>query len=160
MNVGSETEPMTVAISTYLEPEQSHGLIDLLMEFKDCFAEKYEDMPRLSPDLVCHQLPTLPDKKPIQQDPQWMNADTIASVKEEVEKMHKSGIIRVAKYNEWLSNIVPVHKKNGKMRVCVDYRDLNTATPKDVFPIPVADLLVDAVARHEMLSFMDGTAGY
>ncbi|KAK9914412.1 hypothetical protein M0R45_038193 [Rubus argutus] len=59
-----------------------------------------------------------------------MNADTMTSVKEEVEKMHKSGIIRVAKYNEWLSNIVPVRKKNGKMRVCVDYRDLNNATSK------------------------------
>jgi hypothetical protein len=43
--------------------------------------------------------------------------------------MHKSGIIRVAKYNEWLCNIVHVRKKNGKMHVCVDYRDLNTATP-------------------------------
>lgn len=117
-------------------------------------------MPGLSPDLVCHQLPTLPDKKPIQQAPRRMNADIMASVKEEVEKMHKSEIIRVAKYNEWLSNIVPVCKKNGKIWVCVDYRDLNNATPKDVYPMPVADLLVDAVARHEMLSFMDGTAGY
>ena len=160
VNVGSESEPMTVAISTYLEPDQRQGLVSLLMEFKDCFAEKYEDIPGLSPDLVCHQLPTLPNKKPIQQAPRRMNADTMVSVKEEVEKMHKSGIIRVAKYNEWLSNIVPVRKKNGKMRVCVDYRDLNNATPKDVYPMPVADLLVDAVARHELLSFMDGTAGY
>ncbi|XP_024172220.1 uncharacterized protein LOC112178292 [Rosa chinensis] len=46
------------------------------------------------------------------------------------------------------------------MRVCVDYRDLNLATPKDVYPMPVADMLVDAVAGHELLSFMDGTAGY
>ena len=73
--------------------------INLLMKFKDCFAEKYEDIPGLSPDLVCHQLPTLPDKMPIQQAPRLMNADTMPSVKEEVEKMHKSDIIRVAKYN-------------------------------------------------------------
>ncbi|XP_024190383.1 uncharacterized protein LOC112194368 [Rosa chinensis] len=59
--------------------------------------------------------------------------------------MHKSGIIRVAKYNQWLSNIVSVRKKNGKMRVCVEYRDLNLATPKDVYPMLVADMLVDAV---------------
>ena len=100
INIGTDTEPMEVAISTYLEPEQRQGLIDLLLEFKDCFAEKYEDMPGLSPDLVCHRLPTLPDKKPIQQAPRRMNADTVVSVKEEVEKMHKLGIIRVAKYNE------------------------------------------------------------
>ncbi|KAL6175171.1 hypothetical protein ACLB2K_051814 [Fragaria x ananassa] len=74
--------------------------------------------------------------------------------------MFKSSIIKVAKYNEWLSNIVPVRKKNGKIRVCVDYRDLNKATPKDVYLMPVADMLIDAVAGHEMLSFIDGTAGY
>lgn len=84
----------------------------------------------------------------------------MALVKEEVKKMHKSDIICVAKYNEWLSNIVHVRKKNGKIRVCVDYRDLNTITPKDVYPMSVVDMLVDAVARHEMLSFMDGTSRY
>ncbi|XP_040369413.1 uncharacterized protein LOC121051284 [Rosa chinensis] len=46
------------------------------------------------------------------------------------------------------------------MRVCVDYRDLNLAIPKDVYPMPVADMLVDAVAGHELLSFMDGTVRY
>ncbi|XP_062020853.1 uncharacterized protein LOC133737271 [Rosa rugosa] len=86
-------------------------------------------------------LPTLPDKRPVKQEPWRMNFETQVLVKEEVEKMHKSGIIRVAKYNQWLSNIVPVRKKNGKMKVFVDYRDLNVATPKDVYPIPVADML-------------------
>lgn len=65
--------------------------------------------------------------------------------------MHKSSIIRVAKYNECLSNIVFDRKKNGKMRVCVDYKDLNNATPKDVYPMMVVDMLIDALARHEML---------
>ncbi|KAL6222115.1 hypothetical protein ACLB2K_005507 [Fragaria x ananassa] len=89
-----------------------------------------------------------------------MKTETADGVKEEVEKMFKSGIIRVEKYNEWLSNIVHVHKKKGKIRVGVDYRDLNKATPKDVYPMLVADMLIDVVAGHEMLSFMDGTAGY
>lgn len=45
------------------------------------------------------------------------------------------------------------------MRVCVDSRDHNNATPKDIYPMPIADLLIDAAAGH-VLSFMDGTAGY
>ncbi|XP_015696270.1 uncharacterized protein LOC102703896 [Oryza brachyantha] len=61
---------------------------------------------------------------------------------------------------EWVSNIVPVLKNNGKLRVCVDFRDLNKATPKDEYPIPVADQLVDAASGHKMISFMDGNAGY
>jgi hypothetical protein len=53
-----------------------------------------------------------------------------------------------------------VYKKNGKLRVCIDFRDLNKATRMDGYPIPIADMLVDAAARHKVISFMDGSAGY
>jgi hypothetical protein len=57
-------------------------------------------------------------------------------------------------------SIVPVYKKNGKMRVCIDFRDVNRATPMDGYPMPVADLLVNAAAGHKVNSFIDGNAGY
>ena len=117
-------------------------------------------MPGLSLDLVCHRLSTHPDRRPVRQDGRFMRTETQIAVKEEIQNMHRSCIIRVAKYNKWLSNVVPVCKKNGKMRVCVDYRDLNNATPKDIYPMSVANLLIDAAAGNEVLSFMDGTAGY
>ncbi|GKV49877.1 hypothetical protein SLEP1_g56600 [Rubroshorea leprosula] len=63
-------------------------------------------------------------------------------------------------YADWLSNVMPVLKKNGKLRVCVDFRNLNLATPKDEYPMPIADLLIDGVAHHKILSFMDGHSGY
>ena len=53
-----------------------------------------------------------------------------------------------------------LYKKNGKLRVCIDFRDLNKATPMDGYPMPIADMLVDAAARHKVISFMDGNAGY
>ena len=56
--------------------------------------------------------------------------------------------------------MVPVYKKNGKLRVCIDFRNLNKATPMDGYPMPVADLLIDAAAGHRIISFMDGNAGY
>ena len=59
-----------------------------------------------------------------------------------------------------VSSIVPVIKKNGKMRVCIDFRDLNKATPKDEYHMSNADLLIDAAAGHKILNFMDGNAGY
>ncbi|CAL2247192.1 unnamed protein product [Prunus armeniaca] len=71
-----------------------------------------------------------------------------------------SSFIRTARYIEWLANIVPVLKKTGALRVCTDYRNLNLATPKDEYPMPVSDLLVDGATKHELLSFMDGHAGY
>ena len=81
------------------------------------------------------------------------------NVKEEIERLLQAGFIRTARYVEWLSNVVPVVKKNGKKRVCIDFRNLNTSL-KDEYPMPVADLLVDGAAKHEILSFMDGHSGY
>lgn len=61
---------------------------------------------------------------------------------------------------EWLANIVVVPKKDGKVLVCIDFRDLNAASPKDYFPLLHIDVLVDSSASHAMLSFMDGFSGY
>jgi hypothetical protein len=81
-------------------------------------------------------------------------------VRKEIERLIEANFIRPCRYAEWISNIVPVYKKNGKMRVCIDFGDLNKATPMDGYPMPVADLLVDADAGHKVISFMDGNARY
>ena len=63
-------------------------------------------------------------------------------------------------YLEWLANVVMVKKNNGKWRMCVDFIDLNKAYPKDSFPLPKIDQLVDSIAGHKVLSFMDAFSGY
>jgi hypothetical protein len=68
--------------------------------------------------------------------------------------------LKVAPYPEWLANVVPVPKKDGRVRMCIHYRDLNKASPKDDFPLPHIDLLVDNTVKHQMYSFMDGFSGY
>ena len=81
-------------------------------------------------------------------------------IQDEVQKLLKIGSIREVKYPTWLANTVVVPKKNGKWRVCVDYTDLNKACPKDSFPLPHIDQLIDATAGHELLSFLDAYSGY
>ena len=66
----------------------------------------------------------------------------------------------VTQYPEWVANIVLVLKKDGKIRVCVDFCDLNKASPKADFSLPNIDVLVDSTAGHGLLSFMDGFFGY
>ena len=89
-----------------------------------------------------------------------MKAEVLEEVKKEVQKMLDAGFIRPCRYAEWISSVVPVQKKDGRWRVCVDFRDLNRATPKDEYPMPVAETLINAAAGHKMMSFMDGNAGY
>jgi hypothetical protein len=89
-----------------------------------------------------------------------MKAEVLVEVKKEVEKMLEVGFIRPCRYAEWISSVVPVQKKDGRWRVCVDFRDLNRATPKDEYLMPVAETLINEAAGHKILSFMDGNTGY
>ena len=74
--------------------------------------------------------------------------------------MLAAGFIKLIQHPCWLSNIVPIKKKNGQIRCCVDFRNLNKAYPKDEFPLPNMDLLIDYVAGSAMFSFMDGFSRY
>ena len=71
-----------------------------------------------------------------------------------------AGFIREVYYPNWLTNVVLVKKANGKWRMCVDFMNLNKACPKDSFPLPRIDQLVDSTARHKLLTFMDTFSGY
>lgn len=75
------------------------------------------------------------------------------------EKLH-SGLLRPTQYSNWVTNVVLVPKSNMKWRMCVDYIDLNKATPNDSFPMPQIDQLVDATTGNTMLSFLDAYYGY
>ena len=77
-----------------------------------------------------------------------------------MQKLLAAGFIKPIQHLRWLSNIVPVNKKNGQIRYCVDFRNLNKVCSKDEFPLPNMDLLIDSMARSAMFSFMDGFIGY
>ncbi|KAI5337727.1 hypothetical protein L3X38_016998 [Prunus dulcis] len=118
-------------------------------------------MPGLDRQLVEHKLPIKDGYLPVKQARRRMSMDTELKFKEEIERLLKAGFIRPAIYADWLANIVPVLKrKTGAIRICVDYRNLNEASPKDEYPMPMADMLIDGAAHNQMLSFMDGNAGY
>ena len=88
------------------------------------------------------------------------NPNILPNIKAEITKLIEAKFIRQCQYAEWISNVVPIYKKNGKLRVCIDFRNLNEATSMDGYPIPVADFLVYATAGHQIISFMDGNARY
>jgi len=158
--LGGDGEEKHVKIGASLTKEIQERLYSLLREFKDVFAWSYQDMPGLDPDIVQHKLPLKPECSPIKQKLRRMKPEMALKIKEEVEKQFNAGFLAVAKYPQWVANVVPVSKKDGKVRMCVDYRELNRASPKDDFPLPHIDTLVDNTATSSLYSFMDGFFGY
>ena len=86
--------------------------------------------------------------------------ELVLQIEMKIGKLIEVGFIREVKYMTWIANIILVKKKNGWIRVCVDFRDLNNACPKDDFSLPIIELMVDATTGHEAFSFMDGSSGY
>ncbi|PKI59641.1 hypothetical protein CRG98_019978 [Punica granatum] len=161
INVGTEEEPRILKIDTSLDPTQRAQMIDFLTRYQEVFAWSYANMPGLDPSIVKHFLPLDTEKfPPKRQQLRRQRASLLLRIKEEVVKQINAGYLEVCNYSEWVANIVPVEKKDGRVRVCVDYRDLNKASPKDNFPLPHIDILVDNTARHAQFSFMDGFSGY
>ncbi|RDX88229.1 hypothetical protein CR513_30207, partial [Mucuna pruriens] len=117
-------------------------------------------MPGLDPRFMCHQLSVKPGSKPITQKKRKQGEEKRAAVKEEVGKLLAPGFIREVQYPTWLANVVMVRKANGRWRMCTDYTDLNKACPKDPYPLPSIDRLVDGVSGQALLSFMDAYSGY
>jgi len=135
-------------------------LVALLRDYQDIFAWSYQDMPGLSFDIVQYKLPLNLECSSVKQKLRMMKSKMSLKIKEEVKKQFDAGFLVVAWYLEWVANIMPVHKKDGKMRMCVDYQDLNRASPKDNFPLPDIDILVDNTTNFALFSFMDGFSGY
>ena len=117
-------------------------------------------MPGISPKVIQHKLNVNPERKPVQQRRRVFAPKRDQAVIEEVTKLLTTGFIREVYYPDWLANIVLVKKANGKWRLCVDFTDLNKACPKDSFPLPRIDQLVDSIAGHKLLTFMDAFSGY
>jgi len=116
-------------------------------------------MPGLDPQIAMHRLNIKPDIKPVKQQRQFL-PDIMKAIEAEVHKLIACGFIWEKQYPDWVANNVPVLKKNEKIRICINYRDLNTACPKDEFPLPIMDVMIDNTCDFERLSFIDGFLGY
>ncbi|MCI35412.1 hypothetical protein A2U01_0056633, partial [Trifolium medium] len=117
-------------------------------------------MPGIDPVIACHYLNVNPDAKYVAQRRRRQSTEKTEAAKTIVDGLVQAKFISEIRYTEWLSNAVLVKKDSGKWRMCVDYTDLNKACPKDSYPIPNIDKLVDNSAGYKLLSFMDAYSGY
>ena len=117
-------------------------------------------MPGLDSDIVEYRLPLKPEFPPVKQKLRRTHPDMTVKIKEEVQKQIDVGFLITSKYPQWVANIVPIPKKDGKVHMCVNYRDLNKASLEDDFPLSHIDMLVDNTTKFYVFSVMDGFSCY
>jgi hypothetical protein len=118
-------------------------------------------MQGLCQGLVEHWLHIKPGFMPYKQKARPFHADLISRIKDEIYCLFEANIIRPCRYTEWVSNSVSMEKKGfGKLTVRIHFRNINRETPKDKYPMPIADILINNASRNRVISFLDGNAGY
>ena len=158
--MGNDENPRLIKIGLTLTKKERKDLKKLLTEFQEVFAWSYENMPGNDPKIAQHHIDTHAHMVPVKQKLRCMRTKWLLKIQEEVIKQLKVGFIKPVHQVKWIVNVMPIPKNDGKVRMCVDFRDLNKACPKDDFPLPHIDVLMDNTTGSTLMSFMDGFLGY
>jgi hypothetical protein len=110
--------------------------------------------------VIQHVIPLKEDQKPFKQKLRWINPLLLSLIEKEVKKLFDAKIIVSLRFSKWVANLVPVRKKSGEIRLCVDFRNLNKVSLKDHYPLPKMDYILQKVVGSQKMSMLDGFSGY
>ncbi|KAL2237449.1 UNVERIFIED_CONTAM: Retrovirus-related Pol polyprotein from transposon, partial [Sesamum indicum] len=150
----------TTWIGSQMIKEMEMLTIDFLKKNNDMFARCPSDFKGIDPEVIMHRPNIDPQIKPVKQKKRMFGVERNRITDEEVNKLLQAGFVREIQYTTWLSNVVIIPKAAGKWRMCTDFTDLNKSCPKDHYPMPRIDLLVDSTAGCALFSMMDACQGY
>lgn len=160
VNISLGEEPKEAIIGDYWLEKEVSKIIDLLCKFEDLFPRGYRELKGVHHSLGEMKIKLKDSVCLVRKRPYQMNPNLCVKVKEEIDKMIASGIIEVVKESKWISLMVINIKKDGRIRICMDYRELNTVCVIDPFPTPFIEEILEGVSRHEIYLFTDGFLGY
>ena len=160
LNLGNDENPRLIKIDSTLNETERKDLKELFTEFQQVFAWSYENMLGIDPEIAQHHIDTYAHMVPVKQKLRHMRTEWLLKIKEKVTRQLKVGFNKPIHQVKWIANVVPIPKKDGKVRMCVDFRDLNKAWLKDEFPLPHINVLVDNTTGSALMFFMDDFSGY
>lgn len=134
-----------------MRPEIKEKYVSLFKNHKDVFAWSYEELKTYDTTIIEHKIPLKPDAKPFQQKLRRINPVLLPIIEKQIEKLLDAKIISPLRYSEWILNLVPVMKKDGEIRLCVDFRNLNKLSLKDNYPLQKMDQLLQKVSGSKNL---------
>jgi hypothetical protein len=131
-NIGTSEDPKIIKLSRNLSPEVKERYVKLMKEFPDVFSWSYDDLKVYDTSIIQHVIPIKEDHKPFKQKLRRINPLLLPLIEKEVKKLFEAKIIVSLRFSKWVENLVPVRKKSGEIRLCVDFRNLNKVSLKDI----------------------------
>ena len=131
-----------------------------MKEFADVFAWEYSDLKTYDTAIIQHGIPLEKDTIPFKQKLRPISPLLLPVVEKEIQKLLNAKIIIPLRYSKWIANLVIVRKKNGEIRLCIDFRNLNKCSKKDNYPLPKIEHLLQRVSTASVMSFLDGFSSY
>jgi hypothetical protein len=159
-NLGTEEDPKYVKLSSSLLKEQRDEYVKLLKEFDDVFSWKYEYLRTYDTKIIEHKIPLKEDTKPFRRKLRQINPMLLPIMEKEVKKLLDAKINIPLSYSEWVANLFPVWKKNGEIRLCFDFSNLNRSSKKDNYPLPKMEHILQRVIGSYRMSMIDGFSVY
>jgi hypothetical protein len=159
-NVANEKRHKYVNLASHLTDKQKYECGSFLKEFSDTFAWQYSDLKTYNTEIFQHKNPLNKDRKTFNQKLRSFSPMLLLIMEKEIKKILHAKIIISLRYSEWIANLVPVRNKNGEIRLCVDFRNLNECSKKDNYPFPTMEHILQKVFGATIMSFIDGFSGY
>ena len=131
-----------------------------MKKYMDVFAWSYEDLKEYDTSIIQRTIPIKLDEKPFRQKLKRINPKLVPIIEKEVKRLFDAKIIVTPRFSKWVANLVPLRKKNGEIRLCIDFKNLNKVSLKDNYPLPKMDQILQRVVGSERLSTFDGFFGY
>ncbi|GKE43786.1 hypothetical protein Tco_1471070 [Tanacetum coccineum] len=157
--VNPEHPEQTTMIGSNLTEKARVKMCNLLQRSLDVFAWTPTDMTGVPRHIAKHRLNVREGCQPIRQKKRGQATERNIAINDEVSKLVAAGIIREVHYHDWLSNPVMVKKHDDRCRMCVDFKDLNKAYPKDGYPLPEIDWKVESLYGFPFKCFLDAYKG-
>jgi hypothetical protein len=131
-----------------------------VQEYRDMFAFTYDELKAYRGYVIQHTIPLKQDTKPFRQKLRQINPNLAPLVQKELQKMLVVGFIAPTRHSSWCSNLAVFHKKNGGIRLCIDFKNLNLACIKDNYPLPNMEALLQRVIGSQIMSMLDAFSDY
>jgi len=141
-NIGSPEHPRYINLSTHLSAAQSSEYYNLMKQFANVFSWEYSDLKTYNKNITQHKIPLEKDTIPFKKKLRPINPLLLPLIEKEIKKLLVAKIIVPLRYSKWVANLVVVRKKNGEIRLCVDFINLNKCSKKDNYPLPKREHLL------------------